>query len=107
MQLDGGTPSVSSESALTTLSIGIAVREGDRAMTTSFRNGDKEIGAAMAVTGVGAVEQKVTSCTDTACRTFDASRDKPQYLVRGDRSGRPSRRGHSTESRPEGQLTWS
>jgi hypothetical protein len=36
----------------------------------------------------GEVEQKITSRTETAGRTVDASPDEPQYKVRSDRTGR-------------------
>jgi hypothetical protein len=36
----------------------------------------------------GTVEEKITERTQAAGRTVDASPDKPQYRVRGDKTGR-------------------
>jgi hypothetical protein len=56
-------------------------------MTTSFRKGDRVEWDSHGGTAVGTVEQKITSRTEAAGRTVDASEDEPQYLVRSEKSG--------------------
>lgn len=56
-------------------------------MTTSFRKGDKVEWDSHGGTAVGVVERKITSRTEAAGRTVDASEDEPQYLVRSEQSG--------------------
>ena len=43
----------------------------------------------------GEVQQKITSRTETAGRTVDASRDAPQFKVRSDKTG------HEAVHKPE------
>jgi len=56
-------------------------------MTTSFRKGDRVEWDSHGGTAVGTVEQKITSRTEAAGRTVDASEDEPQYLVRSEKGG--------------------
>lgn len=56
-------------------------------MTTSFRKGDKVEWDSHGGTAEGVVERKITSRTEAAGRTVDASEDEPQYLVRSEKSG--------------------
>jgi hypothetical protein len=56
-------------------------------MTTSFRTGDKVEWDSHGGTAEGVVERKITSRTEAAGRTVDASEDEPQYLVRSEKSG--------------------
>jgi hypothetical protein len=56
-------------------------------MTTSFRKGDKVEWDSHGGTAEGVVERRITSRTEAAGRTVDASEDEPQYLVRSEKSG--------------------
>ncbi len=56
-------------------------------MTETFRKGDKVEWDSHGGTAVGTVERKITSRTEAAGRTVDASATEPQYLVRSDKSG--------------------
>ena len=56
-------------------------------MTETFRKGDKVEWNSHGGTAVGVVEKKITSRTEEAGRTVDASPEEPQYLVRSDKSG--------------------
>jgi hypothetical protein len=57
-------------------------------MADSFRKGDKVEWNSHGGTARGTVEKKITSRTEEAGRTVDASADDPQYLVRSDKSGK-------------------
>lgn len=50
--------------------------------------GDKVTWKSHGQTVHGTVEEKITSRTEAAGRTVDASKDEPQYRVRSDKSGR-------------------
>ena len=63
------------------------VRGQSRAMTQTFKAGDKVRWNSHGSTAVGTVERKITSDTEAAGRTVRASEDEPQYLVRSDKSG--------------------
>jgi hypothetical protein len=52
------------------------------------RKGDKVTWKSHGQTVHGTVEEKITSRTEAAGRTVDASKDEPQYRVRSDKSGR-------------------
>jgi hypothetical protein len=56
--------------------------------SSDFRKGDKVTWKSHGTTVTGAVEEKITSDTETAGRTVRASKDEPQYRVRSDKSGR-------------------
>ena len=56
-------------------------------MVTMFQKGDRVEWDSHGGTAVGTVEQKITSRTEAAGRTVDASEDEPQYLVRSEKSG--------------------
>lgn len=56
-------------------------------MTESFRKGDKVEWNSHGSTAIGTVERKITSRTQAAGRTVDASSEDPQYVVRSDKSG--------------------
>ncbi len=56
-------------------------------MTRSFKKGDKVEWNSHGSVAIGTVERKITSRTEEAGRTVDASKDEPQYLVRSDKSG--------------------
>lgn len=56
-------------------------------MGDAFRKGDKVEWNSHGSTAVGTVEQEITSRTEAAGRTVDASPEEPQYLVRSDTSG--------------------
>jgi len=56
-------------------------------MAESFRKGDKVEWNSHGGTARGTVEKKITSRTEEAGRTVDASKDEPQYLVRSEKSG--------------------
>ena len=53
----------------------------------TFRKGDRVEWDSHGGTAVGTVEEKITSRTEAAGRTVDASEDEPQYLVRSEKSG--------------------
>ena len=57
-------------------------------MSKQFRKGDKVDWKSHGNTVPGTVEEKITSDTETAGRTVRASKDDPQYRVRGEKSGR-------------------
>ena len=52
------------------------------------RKGDKVSWKSHGKTVHGTVEEKITSRTEAAGRTVDASQDEPQYRVRSDKTGR-------------------
>jgi Hypervirulence associated proteins TUDOR domain len=52
-----------------------------------FTKGDKVTWQSHGSRAEGTVEEKITSDTTAAKRTVRASKDDPQYLVRGDKSG--------------------
>jgi hypothetical protein len=52
-----------------------------------FTTGDKVTWKSHGGEAEGVVEKKITSRTEVAGRTVDASPEKPQYLVRSDKSG--------------------
>ncbi len=56
-------------------------------MTDEFRKGDRVEWRSHGGTAEGIVEQKLTTRTEAAGRTVDASSDEPQYLVRSERAG--------------------
>ena len=56
-------------------------------MAETFRKGDKVEWNSHGSTAEGVVEKKITSRTEEAGRTVDASPEEPQYLVRSDKSG--------------------
>jgi Hypervirulence associated proteins TUDOR domain len=57
-------------------------------MSSQFRKGDKVDWKSHGSTVTGAVEEKITSDTESAGRTVRASKDEPQYRVRSAKSGR-------------------
>lgn len=57
-------------------------------MSDSKRKGDKVSWKSHGQTVHGKVEEKITSRTEAAGRTVDASKDEPQYRVRSDKTGR-------------------
>lgn len=56
-------------------------------MTDEFRKGDRVEWSSHGGTPEGIVEQKLTTRTEAAGRTVEASSDEPQYLVRSEKSG--------------------
>ena len=52
------------------------------------RKGDKVTWKSHGKTVHGTVEEEITSRTEAAGRTVDASKDEPQYRVRSDETGR-------------------
>ncbi|MEU4199654.1 DUF2945 domain-containing protein [Streptomyces sp. NPDC045470] len=52
-----------------------------------FSKGDKVTWKSHGSEAVGKVEKKITSRTEEAGRTVDASPDDPQYKVRSEKSG--------------------
>jgi len=56
-------------------------------VTDEFRKGDRVEWRSHGGTAEGIVEQKLTTRTEAAGRTVDASSDEPQYLVRSEKSG--------------------
>ncbi len=56
-------------------------------MSDRFSKGDKVAWDSHGGTAEGTVEHKITSRTEAAGRTVDASQEEPQYLVRSDKSG--------------------
>jgi hypothetical protein len=54
----------------------------------SLEKGDKVTWSSHGQTVHGEVEQKITSRTEAAGRTVDASKDDPQYKVKSDKTGR-------------------
>ena len=56
-------------------------------MRQTFRKGDRVEWDSHGGTAIGVVEKKLTSRTQAAGRTVDASTDQPQYLVRSEKSG--------------------
>ena len=57
-------------------------------MVEEFRKGDRVQWQGPGGMAHGVVEEKITSRTEAAGRTVDASEDEPQYLVRSEKSGR-------------------
>ncbi|MFF5989307.1 hypervirulence associated TUDOR domain-containing protein [Prauserella flavalba] len=53
-----------------------------------FKKGNRVRWDAGNQSSVGTVEQKITSDTEAGGRHVAASKDKPQYLVRSEKSGR-------------------
>jgi hypothetical protein len=53
-----------------------------------FKKGDKVTWSSHGQTVHGTVEGKITSRTEAAGRTVDASEDDPQYKVKSDKTGR-------------------
>lgn len=53
-----------------------------------FQKGDKVTWQSHGTTVHGRVEQEITSDTEAAGRTVRASKDKPQYRVRSEKTGR-------------------
>jgi hypothetical protein len=60
----------------------------DDSQGKSLRKGDKVTWRSHGSEATGKVEKKITSRTEAAGRTVDASPDEPQYKVRSDKSGR-------------------
>ena len=56
-------------------------------MTQEFKKGDRVEWDSHGGTAVGTVEKTITSRTEAAGRTVDASKDEPQYLVKSEKSG--------------------
>ncbi|WP_041833393.1 DUF2945 domain-containing protein [Actinoplanes sp. N902-109] len=54
----------------------------------SLKKGDKVTWKSHGQNVPGTVEQKITSRTEEAGRTVDASKDDPQYKVKSDKTGR-------------------
>jgi Hypervirulence associated proteins TUDOR domain len=54
----------------------------------NFKKGDKVTWSSHGQTVHGTVEGKITSRTEAAGRTVDASKDDPQYKVKSDKTGR-------------------
>ncbi|MDA0563842.1 DUF2945 domain-containing protein [Streptomonospora sp. S1-112] len=54
----------------------------------TFGKGDKVTWKSHGSRAVGRVEEEITSRTEAAGRTVDASPDDPQYRVRSEKSGR-------------------
>ena len=52
-----------------------------------FKKGDKVTWQSHGSTAEGTVEEKITSDTKAAKRTVRASKEKPQYRVRSEKSG--------------------
>jgi Hypervirulence associated proteins TUDOR domain len=52
------------------------------------RKGEKVTWQSHGQTVHGKVEEKITSRTEEAGRTVDASKDEPQYKVKSDKTGR-------------------
>jgi hypothetical protein len=57
-------------------------------MADELHKGDEVSWKSHGQTVHGTVEEKITSRTEAAGRTVDASQDEPQYRVRSDKSGR-------------------
>ena len=57
-------------------------------MAKDLDDGDEVTWSSHGHTVHGEVEQKITSRTETAGRTVDASKDDPQYKVKSDKTGR-------------------
>jgi DUF2945 family protein len=53
-----------------------------------IRKGDKVEWRSHGQTVQGRVEEKITSRTETAGRTVNASKDEPQYKVKSDKTGK-------------------
>ncbi|MFG1606346.1 DUF2945 domain-containing protein [Actinoplanes sp. NPDC049265] len=62
-----------------------------------IRKGDKVEWRSHGQTVEGTVEEKITSRTEAAGRTVNASKDEPQYKVRSDKTGKEA--VHKPESR--------
>jgi Hypervirulence associated proteins TUDOR domain len=56
-------------------------------MTREFKNGDRVRWDAGNESSVGTIERKITSRTEAAGRTVDASKEAPQYLVKSEKTG--------------------
>jgi len=56
-------------------------------VTEKFNQGDRVEWNSHGGTAEGRVEKVLTSRTEAAGRTVDASHDEPQYLVRSEKSG--------------------
>jgi len=56
-------------------------------MADDFKKGDKIEWDSHGGKAVGSVERKITSDTEAGGRTVRASKDKPQYLVKSEKSG--------------------
>ncbi|MTD12657.1 DUF2945 domain-containing protein [Nakamurella sp. YIM 132087] len=56
-------------------------------MAKDLKKGDRVSWQTHGTTTHGTVERKITSRTEAAGRTVDASEDEPQYLVRSEKSG--------------------
>ena len=56
-------------------------------MSKEFKKGDKVTWQSHGSTAEGTVEEKITSDTNAAGRQVRASKDKPQYRVRSEKSG--------------------
>ncbi|WP_067498333.1 DUF2945 domain-containing protein [Actinoplanes sp. TFC3] len=54
----------------------------------SLKKGDNVSWKSHGQTVEGTVEKKITSRTEEAGRTVDASKDEPQYKVKSDKTGR-------------------
>ena len=54
---------------------------------TEFSKGDRVRWKSHGGEAVGTVERKLTSDTEAGGRTVRASKDKPQYLVKSEKSG--------------------
>lgn len=57
-------------------------------MAQEFKKGDRVRWEAGNQSSVGTVERKLTADTQAGGRKVKASKDKPQYLVRSEKSGR-------------------
>jgi Hypervirulence associated proteins TUDOR domain len=57
-------------------------------MSEDLSKGDKVTWKSHGQTVHGEVEKKITSRTEEAGRTVDASKDDPQYKVKSDKTGR-------------------
>ena len=56
-------------------------------MAEEFKKGDQVEWNSHGGKAVGTVERKITSDTDAAGRKVKASKDRPQYLVKSEKSG--------------------
>lgn len=57
-------------------------------MAQEFKKGDRVEWEAGNQSSVGTVEEKMTSKTEAAGRNVNASKEKPQYLVKSEKSGK-------------------
>jgi len=57
-------------------------------MAQDFKKGDRVTWEAGNQSSSGTVERKITEETEAGGRKVKASKDKPQYLVRSEKSGR-------------------